>query len=456
MQQALMLVDEATESKSDAMQQALMLVDESTESKSLNKIRSQLIRKCKRGFKFSNDKSVRPASETAFEISLKPELNLPELKLLEIKSGFDNEINHENDIFYDKNFTVAGNFGADLHWFSAFLRMSSRNLFRFLYQPTSKFIDDVKKALMENTNSEKIEALCEVTKNYGNFYAHRLVFGSATFKTETRSFSSEEVSKDSNVELEAGGSSHMQSVDVKITSGTKNGMKGHYINKTFKSESIGGEDYTEWEIIGAVVQFLISKKLAYLLISFLSSYCLLVYGIMNLNIVDLKIPVKSLIDTFVELWNIDIFEKISQYPNAFNHFFTIFLSRGLSTSETKLIESLDFDHQDNEIYFWIDEDGGRLTKYNRVSLDLECFSYLEKLKRQYGGNEEGLKDKFRRKKHNYSLKMSSQESGCNCGDSCKCGATCNCGSSQTKTTDTAPKRAFVIRKRNDNAYVSFV
>ncbi|CAG8514771.1 16314_t:CDS:1, partial [Cetraspora pellucida] len=47
--------------------------------------------------------------------------------------------------------------------------------------------------------------------------------------------------------------------------------------------------------------------------------------------------------------------------------------------------------------------------------------------------------------------MSSQESGCNCGDSCNCGATCNCGSSQPKTTDTAPKRAFVIRKSNDNA-----
>ncbi|CAG8795437.1 31678_t:CDS:2 [Racocetra persica] len=47
--------------------------------------------------------------------------------------------------------------------------------------------------------------------------------------------------------------------------------------------------------------------------------------------------------------------------------------------------------------------------------------------------------------------MSSQESGCNCGDSCKCGVTCNCGSSQTKTTDTAPKRAFVIRQSNGNA-----
>ncbi|CAG8514753.1 16313_t:CDS:1 [Cetraspora pellucida] len=124
-----------------------------------------------------------------------------------------------------------------------------------------------------------------------------------------------------------------------------------------------------------------------------------------LNIIFVTVPVKSLIDTFIELWDIDIFDKISQYPNAFNHFFTIFLSRGLSTSETKLIESLDFDHQDNEIYFWIDEDGSRLTKYNRVSLDLKCFSYLEKLKRKYGGNEEGLEDKFRVKYFKYKYNI---------------------------------------------------
>ncbi|CAG8709029.1 896_t:CDS:2, partial [Dentiscutata erythropus] len=47
--------------------------------------------------------------------------------------------------------------------------------------------------------------------------------------------------------------------------------------------------------------------------------------------------------------------------------------------------------------------------------------------------------------------MSSQESGCNCGESCKCGSTCNCGT-KTKTSETTSttKRAFVVRQTNIN------
>ncbi|KAF0441102.1 hypothetical protein F8M41_003949 [Gigaspora margarita] len=47
--------------------------------------------------------------------------------------------------------------------------------------------------------------------------------------------------------------------------------------------------------------------------------------------------------------------------------------------------------------------------------------------------------------------MSSQESGCNCGESCKCGPSCTCGT-QTKISETTSttKRAFVVRQNNNN------
>ncbi|RIB22240.1 hypothetical protein C2G38_2076069 [Gigaspora rosea] len=104
--------------------------------------------------------------------------------------------------------------------------------------------------------------------------------------------------------------------------------------------------------MSAATQFLISSDLTYLLLSFLSSYCLFIYGIMNFNIVDFKTLFEQhssylsflfITIFFSQLFNIiffaapicvfiffntihkiDIIEELSNFPSVFKHVIIIF------------------------------------------------------------------------------------------------------------------------------------
>ncbi|CAG8536416.1 13999_t:CDS:2, partial [Acaulospora colombiana] len=50
---------------------------------------------------------------------------------------------------------------------------------------SESFVEDVKKALEKSSREDKIRKLREVSKNYGHFYAKRIVFGGAIIKSIT-------------------------------------------------------------------------------------------------------------------------------------------------------------------------------------------------------------------------------------------------------------------------------
>ncbi|KAF0436865.1 hypothetical protein F8M41_004649 [Gigaspora margarita] len=160
--------------------------------------------------------------------------------------------------------------------------------------------------------------------------------------------------------------------------------------------------------LSAVVQYLISKELMYLLFSFLGSYCLLVYGIMYLNIDDLEslrnqhplylsllfififlsqllniifvtTPTFLYADFFDTIYGSNIiFVEMLHYHDMFKPFITIFLSRGLSASEKNMLDNFDFDHQHKKLYFWVSKDM-KLSRYDHVSFDKKSFDFLKEL-----------------------------------------------------------------------------
>ncbi|CAG8764940.1 787_t:CDS:1, partial [Dentiscutata heterogama] len=71
------------------------------------------------------------------------------------------------------------------------------------------------------------------------------------------------------------------------------------------------------------------------------------------------------------------------FPGIFKYFIIIFLSRGLSVCESKMVEMyVDFHHNDGKIYFWFDDERKRNSKYNHVSFKLDSFKYLEKVMKE--------------------------------------------------------------------------
>ncbi|CAG8798754.1 3284_t:CDS:1, partial [Dentiscutata erythropus] len=68
---------------------------------------------------------------------------------------------------------------------------------------------------------------------------------------------------------------------------------------------------------------------------------------------------------------------------ALKYFIIIFLSRGLSVCESKMVEMyVDFHHNDGKIYFWFDDERIINPKYNHVSFKLDSFKYLEKVMKE--------------------------------------------------------------------------
>ncbi|CAG8729567.1 12818_t:CDS:2, partial [Cetraspora pellucida] len=78
---------------------------------------------------------------------------------------------------------------------------------------------------------------------------------------------------------------------------------------------------------------------------------------------------------------VDIFESMAvNFPGVFKYFVIIFLSRGLSICESKMIEKyVDFHHNNGRLYFWFDDERMMDFKSNHVSFDLSSFKYLEKV-----------------------------------------------------------------------------
>ncbi|CAG8774280.1 9902_t:CDS:2, partial [Dentiscutata erythropus] len=136
--------------------------------------------------------------------------------------------------------------------------------------------------------------------------------------------------------------------------------------------------------LGIVAQFLISKELTYLLLSFLSSYSLLVYGTVFLGVTNVKSLYEQHHIYLSLLHRIEIFNKIAiNFSGIFKHFIIIFISRGLSVCESKMVEKyIDFHHNDDKIYFWFDEERIIDSNYNHVSFDKNSFNYLEKVKKE--------------------------------------------------------------------------
>ncbi|KAF0437536.1 hypothetical protein F8M41_004366 [Gigaspora margarita] len=187
--------------------------------------------------------------------------------------------------------------------------------------------------------------------------------------------------------------------------------------------------------MGAAAQFLISNNLTYLLLSFLSSYCLFIYGIMNFNVVDFRSLVEQhnsylsflfITIFFSQLLNIifftapiclfvgvnsihqiDIIEELSKFPSVFKHVIIIFLSRGLSSSEGEMIANYNFANRFKKLYFWLDEDLGKFSNANHVSFDLNSFYFFENLKneRKYGNDEKLCANYFKYNYHIFNLML---------------------------------------------------
>ncbi|GES73571.1 kinase-like domain-containing protein [Rhizophagus clarus] len=162
--------------------------------------------------------------------------------------------------------------------------------------------------------------------------------------------------------------------------------------------------------LSVIIQFIVSKELSYLLLPFLFSYGLLSYGRHSLGVTDLKIllnqhhiylallcitiffsqlinficctlPV-TIIIILKPIFSFDIFKELANYPGIFKHFIMIFLSRGLSIGELKMIEKYLNIYSSDKLYFWFDQNREKRTKeYSHVSFEKDSFEYLEKLRK---------------------------------------------------------------------------
>ncbi|KAF0441542.1 hsp70 family protein [Gigaspora margarita] len=229
-------------------------------------ILNRLSEKCDRGFKFDKD-IVRKASKISFKFSTTLDEDI--INLLNSQYDIDNECIHEFDVFCNKNFILTEKLKADLPWLSIFLGISHEKIKKKLQkfkistiythekwekaeiildsciEPTTEFIEDVKSALKKNTNLDKIEALRKITKDYGSFYAERLVFGKAKFKEKINSNTTNEVSRTYNTELQLEVLTAQNNFSNII-----NNEEHEVFNYSYsKSGSTGGDDYTQWEII---------------------------------------------------------------------------------------------------------------------------------------------------------------------------------------------------------------
>ncbi|GBB85805.1 hypothetical protein RclHR1_12250001 [Rhizophagus clarus] len=170
------------------------------------------------------------------------------------------------------------------------------------------------------------------------------------------------------------------------------------------------DDVIEVHSSALYIKFIVSKELSYLLLPFLFSYGLLSYGRHSLGVTDLKIllnqhhiylallcitiffsqlinficctlPV-TIIIILKPIFSFDIFKELANYPGIFKHFIMIFLSRGLSIGELKMIEKYLNIYSSDKLYFWFDQNREKRTKeYSHVSFEKDSFEYLEKLRK---------------------------------------------------------------------------
>ncbi|CAG8563554.1 7352_t:CDS:2 [Scutellospora calospora] len=205
-----------------------------------NEIPTQLIDKCERGFKFNEDKSIRQVSRKALDIDIS-NFNQTYRKVEET-----NELNYETNDNYAKqklkHFKTSTE-NSQERWEMAEITLDS------CVKPTNYFIEDVKNALKKSTNSDKIKELRNIIENYGSFYAFKLVFGKAIIKTKISYSRSEDVSKVHNSEAQLGGGLTQQNAELKVSNEVQSEEKSIYSNSTAKIETVGGEDYTNWEVI---------------------------------------------------------------------------------------------------------------------------------------------------------------------------------------------------------------
>ncbi|CAG8438718.1 10784_t:CDS:2 [Acaulospora morrowiae] len=174
----------------------------------------RLSRMCENGFKITKDdtvtkrkwKAVEKAPEQAFKIKIETEDIMP-ISDDELYRG-DFCCDDELDDLCKRNLITYSSASAVLPWLPLFLGISyeKSNHVTNLYKKrteysilkiekkkikisnielSQRFIDEVKIALGENTRKRKLEKLCEVSKNYGHFYAEHIIFGGAVVTRKT-------------------------------------------------------------------------------------------------------------------------------------------------------------------------------------------------------------------------------------------------------------------------------
>ncbi|RIB30195.1 hypothetical protein C2G38_506020 [Gigaspora rosea] len=217
----------------------------------------KLIDKCDRGFIIENGK-VGKAKHQAFRIN-QNEIGLEEKQILEgINGGMkigQEECKNKFERLCKRNFIASGQFSTISPWRSLFLGVSIQDLFKFLTEIpiekysyrvkrkaeliipkssitlTEKFINEVETALAEETTSEKIHKLRQLSKKYGHFYARHIVFGGAIIEKLINAETS--INEEDRFHIIGGDSTYYD--DVKINK----------INPWFDSL----EDFLTWEII---------------------------------------------------------------------------------------------------------------------------------------------------------------------------------------------------------------
>ncbi|CAG8784083.1 11469_t:CDS:2, partial [Dentiscutata erythropus] len=232
-----------------------------------------LIDKCGYGFVIKNG-SVEQAVRRAFKI-----VNTPKYRFLD--DGYEEnsfECKNEFSDLCERNFITFGNVNTSiLPWVSVFFGVdyksslkklkNHRNAMKYSYvklrkayiniaknniTATTEFIDEVKKALEEETRDKKVEKLKKIAKDYGYFYASSVYFGGVIVERLEDVKHSDKYEKSKELDITANSKLKVEAntgATLKRTKGKEKVIDTTNFNRTVKGgddSKFKPEDRSEW------------------------------------------------------------------------------------------------------------------------------------------------------------------------------------------------------------------